>query len=307
MSNARVPKAATAASVNSMTGFARAEGSLEDHAWVWEAKSVNSRGIDIRCRVPTGYDELDAKARLSIQNRFTRGAFALNLTVNRGEAGAQLTINRDLLEQVMALGADLQGRVDPAPPRLEGLLAIRGIVEPAAEDDDDQARTARIKGIEGTLAETLAGLEAMRAEEGARMAAVVEEHLDEIARLTAQAESVAVLQPDALRDRLREQVQALLEAEQALSEERLAQEAAVLATKADVREEIDRLKAHIEAARDLLGAGGAIGRKLDFLCQEFNRESNTICSKSQDIELTRIGLAFKAVIDQFREQVQNIE
>lgn len=290
-----------------MTGFARTEGSLDGYVWVWEAKSVNSRGIDVRCRVPQGYDELDAKARLAAQKRFKRGSFGLNLSVNREDGAGRLTLNRELLDQVLALSTELRGKVDPSPPRLEGLLAIRGIVEPASESEDEATRAARLAAIEASLDAVLSGLADMRAGEGARMAAVVVGHLDEIARLTAEAEATAMLQPDALKARLRDQVQALLEADPALSEERLVQEAAVLATKADVREEIDRLKAHIEAARDLLGEGGPIGRKLDFLCQEFNRESNTICSKSQDIELTRIGLAFKAVIDQFREQVQNIE
>ncbi len=290
-----------------MTGFAREEGRIDDYVWVWEVKSVNGRGLDFRCRVPQGYDELDARARQAAQKRFKRGSLSLNLSVNHLDGSAGLAVNRELLDQVLALGEDLKGRVEDAKPRLEGLLAIRGIVEPVSEVETPELRAARIAAMEATLGAALDALVTARQSEGARMADVVAGHVDEIARLTDDAEGVAALQPKAIKERLAANIQDLLEADTPLSEERLAQEAALLANKADVREELDRLRAHIEAARELLAKGGSIGRQLDFLCQEFNRESNTICSKAQDLELTRIGLAFKSVIDQFREQVQNIE
>ncbi len=293
--------------IASMTGFARAEGAEGAYEWAWEVKSVNSRGLDTRFRLPPGHDALDAVIRESVGRRFKRGAVSVSLALTRAEAATALRINRDLLDEITALHKDLAGLVDATPPRLEGLLAVRGVIETIEDEEADEARSRRIEAMTGSLEEALAALADMRAAEGARLADVLTGHLDEIARLAGEADASAALQPEARKARLREQVAALLEAEPALPEDRLAQEAAIIAAKSDVREELDRLEAHIAATRELISGDGAVGRKLDFLCQELNREANTLCSKSSDVELTRIGLGLKAAIEQLREQVQNIE
>ncbi len=293
--------------VSSMTGYARAEGALDGAAWFWEARSVNSKGLDIRCRVPPGSDAIDATARKAAAAAFARGALSLSLQLDRGERQVALRINEAALEQVMALQDALGGRVDPAPPRLDALLAVRGIAETVEPAEDAAVAVAREKAILATLADALDRLASARAEEGARLLPVLCEHLETIGRLTAAAAATAEAQPAMLRRRFEQQVADLLEARIGVGEDRLAQEAALLAAKADVREEVDRLASHIEAVRALLDEGGTVGRKLDFLCQELNREANTLCSKAADIALTRIGLDLKAAIEQFREQVQNVE
>lgn len=290
-----------------MTGFARAEGHADGYGWVWEAKSVNGRGLDVRCRVPPGLDELDGVARDAALARFKRGNINLTLTVTLPAGRLRLQVNREILERLMALHAELGDRVDTAPPRLEALLAVRGVVDVAEEDEDENARAARLAAMTETLKHLLDELAAKRGAEGARLTDIVTDQIAEIERLAGAASDHAAAQPEALRARLKEQIAALLEAETGLSEDRLAQEVSILASKADVREEIDRLKAHVAAARDLLAEGGAVGRRLDFLCQEFNREANTLASKAAVLGLTETGLALKAVIDQFREQAQNIE
>ncbi len=291
-----------------MTGFARAQGGDAELHWAWEAKSVNGRNLDIRCRMPTGFEALEPVARGAVAEHCKRGNVSIQLTVSRGQQPARVRINRDALDQLLALVGELQGRVDAAPPRLDGLLAVRGIVELAEDEEQtDEQREARQARMSETLGRVLTGLRDVRLGEGARLADLVRTHLATIERLCAGAAATAAAQPAGLQARLRAQLDLLLGAGSGLFEERLAQEVALLVTKADVREELDRLAAHIDAARKLLAAGGAIGRKLDFLCQEFNREANTLCSKSADVELTGIGLELKAAIDQLREQVQNIE
>ena len=237
--------------------------------------------------------------------RLARGSVNLNLNVNRTQAVAQLRINRELLAQVLELAREIED-AGAAPPRLDSLLAVRGIIEPV-EEDETEARERVESALKADLGRVIDQLVAARMSEGARLVTVLNGHLDEIERLIDAASACTSTQPEALRERLRNQVAALLDASPALPEERLAQEAAILIAKADVREEMDRLRAHIQAARDMLKEGGAIGRRFDFLCQEFNREANTLCSKSADVELTRIGLSLKASIEQLREQVQNIE
>lgn len=291
--------------VASMTGFARADGHGEGYSWTLEAKSVNGRGLDIRCRMPNGFDGIEAIARAEMPKRLARGNVNLTLSVTRTAGVSQVRINRALLAEVIALAKEIEG-AGAAPPRLDALLAIRGIIEPV-EEDETEARGRMEEAVRGDLARLIDDLAAARIAEGKRLAEVLADHLVEIGRLVGLAASCASTQPAALREKLRAQVQALLDAIPAMAEERLAQEAALLIGKADVREELDRLRAHIQAARDMLAEGGAIGRRLDFLCQEFNREANTLCSKSADVELTRIGLSLKASIEQFREQVQNIE
>lgn len=290
-----------------MTGFARAEGQHDGLGWAWELKSVNGRGLDIRTRASQGFENLEPLARQKLGEALKRGNVNVSLVVERRTGEAGIRINRAVLDQVLALQAELAGKVDAAPPRLEALLAVRGVVEAGEEEADEEARAARDADILAGLEQAVKAMVASRLEEGARLAAILTGHLDRIEELTAQAQALGSVQPEALKARLRQQVTELLEASPALNEDRLAQEAALLATKADIREELDRLAAHIAAARELMQAGSQIGRRFDFLCQEFNREANTLCSKSGDAELTRIGLELKAVIDQLKEQVQNVE
>ena len=293
-----------------MTGYARAEGGDSQVSWVWEAKSVNGRGLELRLRLPSGHDALEPFAREAAARGLKRGNVQLSLAVSRIAETPSVRINTALLEQVLAVTQDWQARFpDVAPARWDGLLALKGVLEPMeAEDVDAEAvRLGREAAMKLTLEQMLAALVAMRAGEGSRLVAVLTSQLDEIQALAGRAGATAALRPEAIKARLKAQVAAVLEAAPALPEERVAQEVALLAVKADIREELDRLGAHVAAARELIAAGGAVGRKLDFLSQEFNREANTLCSKSSDVELTRIGLDLKAVIDQFREQVQNIE
>ena len=293
--------------VSSMTGFARQEGGDGALAWTWEIKSVNGKNLDLRCRVPNGYEALEVAARATAQARCARGNLQLTLTVNRGQAPVKLQVNRVVLDPLLDLIRELEGEVRAAPPRLDGLLAVRGVLEMVEEEETEEQMNARTAAMEADLVLALEALIVMRRAEGLRLDAMAAGHLAEIERLTAAAGETAAARPEGLRARLKAQVEELLEAAPALPEERLAQEAAVLAAKADVREELDRLGAHVAAARELLAEGQAIGRRLDFLCQELNREANTLCAKSQDVALTRIGLDLKAVIDQLREQIQNIE
>jgi uncharacterized protein (TIGR00255 family) len=291
-----------------MTGFSRGQGHDDSFSWTWEIKSVNAKGLDVRARLPSGFENLEQPARERIAKRFNRGAFNLGLSIRNVLAAGTFQVNREALDQVLSLLPDIRERFpDAGPPSIDGLLSLRGVVESVEEELSEDARQALETGILASLETVLDALAAMRGQEGARLAPVLDAHLDAIARLCAEAEDLAATQPEALRQRLRTQVTELLEAAPALSEDRLAQEAALLAAKADVREELDRLAAHHTAVRALLGRDGAVGRKLDFLCQELNREANTLCAKSADVALTRVGLDLKAAIEQLREQVQNIE
>ncbi|HSR72633.1 MAG TPA: YicC/YloC family endoribonuclease, partial [Kiloniellales bacterium] len=268
---------------------------------------VNGRNLDLRCRLPSGYEVLEPAARRLVQEHCSRGNVQVSMTVDRGQVPVQLVVNRPLLDQLMRLVAELESEIETAPPRLDGLLAVRGVLETVEQPEGEEQRARRETAMVEDLGRTLESLTAMRRAEGTRLKSLVLERLDTIARLVEQAVVSAADTPDKLRARLREQVAELLQASPALDQDRLAQEAALLINKVDVREELDRLQAHVAAARELLAAGGAIGRRLDFLCQELNREANTLCSKAWDVALTRIGLDLKATIDQLREQVQNIE
>lgn len=299
--------AGAALSVASMTGFARRAGGDGRIAWTWEVKSVNGRSLDVRCRLPSGYDALEPAVRGAVQARCARGNVQVSLSLDRAETPQTLQVNRELLNQLLALVGELQEQVDAAPPRLDGLLAVRGVVETVEEPESEEIRDSREVALKADLEALIEDLAAARRQEGARLEEAVRGHLEEIARLAGSAAESAAAQPDALRERLRQQVNELLQAQPGLPEERLAQEAAVLATKADVREELDRLQSHVTAARELLDEEAAVGRRLDFLCQELNREANTLCAKSPDTELTRIGLALKNAVEQLREQVQNVE
>lgn len=293
--------------LHSMTGFARSQGANAFAEWTWEVKSVNGKGLDARVRLPNGFEALEPKARAALSRQFKRGNFQVGLTL-RQRMEPEVHLNREALDGVLALISKLRSEgIAADPPRLDGLLQVRGVVETQERELEAEQQEEVERELIASLEAALADLSEARRAEGGKLQALAAAHLDEIERLTSEAAQLAATQPDALRERLRGQVTELLENATSLDADRLYQEAALLATKADVREELDRLTAHIEAARALLGAGEAVGRKLDFLCQEFNREANTLCSKSQDVALTRIGLDLKSTIDQLREQVQNLE
>jgi uncharacterized protein (TIGR00255 family) len=290
-----------------MTGFARQEGGDGTIAWTWEIKSVNGKSLDLRCRLPAGYEALEPVVRRAVPERCARGNLQISLSVNTSEQPLRMRVNRELLDQLLELAKTIEDTAGAAPPRLDGLLALRGVVEAVEEEETPEARAAREAGMAADLGLALDALVEMRRAEGKRLQGLVEGHLASIADFVPKAGAAGAAQPEALRQRLKEQVGELLAASPALPEERLAQEAAILITKADVREELDRLEAHVAASGELLAEGGPVGRRLDFLCQEFHREANTLCAKASDVELTRIGLELKGAIDQLREQVQNIE
>ena len=291
-----------------MTGFADARGTHAGLRWRWEAKSVNGRGLDVRCRTPVGYEGLEVGSRTLAEERFKRGSLQVVLTVAAEEAGRGFRIDAAALADAVRIAKRVADETGLAPARVDGILGLRGVV--VQEDNvalDDEARMARDAVLLETLADAFDHLKRARANEGAKLEAILLKQIGEIERLTHDARALAAQQPLVLRERMMAQVKELLAPGSNLSEERVAQEVAMLAARADLREELDRLSAHCHEARALVAGTDPAGRKLDFLAQEFNREANTLCSKSSDIQLTHIGLALKAVIDQFREQVQNVE
>ena len=296
-----------AASLASMTGYGRATGAVPGVDFAIELKSVNGRGLDLRMRLAPGFDALEGEIRRLVGKSITRGSLTVSLSVDREGEGGRVVVNHQALEAVLDGFKWLEARVDAERPRLDGILALRGVLEQHESPMSAEAEESLHAAILAATEQAVAGLVAARREEGARIAAILNERIDEIAALTKAAEIHPGRSRDAILARLRQQIAELTEASPTLSEERLSQEAMLLATKADIREELDRLGAHIAAARQLIAGGGPVGRKLDFLSQEFNREANTLCSKSNDVALTAIGLDLKAVIDQLREQVQNIE
>ena len=294
--------------ITSMTGFARIEGYEDICSWIWEAKSVNSKSLDIRCRVPGGFDTLEPQIRSVAQKNFKRGHIYISLVINWNNTDAAFRINQSTLEQIMDILPEIQRRVPEASsPSLDGLLNLRGVIEqlddPITAQDKERLSVIMIGDLETVFIE----LEKMRNEEGARLADILKVQLAMISRLCRDASKLDAARPVAIRNRLARQISDLIAEVIVVSEDRLAQEVALLVTKADVREELDRLRCHVEGAEALFKDDGPVGRKLDFLCQEFNREANTLCSKSSDSELTRIGLELKSAIDKIREQVQNIE
>lgn len=294
--------------IASMTGFGRAEGSHAGWRWHWEIRSVNARGLDLRLRTPPGLEALEPRLREAVKARFARGTIQASLSLERDDEGAAPRINADLARRLFEEAGALAGRLGAPAPGLEAVLALRGVVEVAEPEPAGEAETAaRLDALAASFEQALDALAAARRAEGEKLAAILEDVLGEIEVLKAQAGAVAATAPETLRARLEAQVSELLADRAEVPPERIAQEVALLALKADVREELDRLGAHLAQARALLAAGAPCGRKLDFLAQEFNREANTLCSKSSDTELTRIGLDLKAAIDRLREQVQNVE
>lgn len=293
--------------LSSMTGFARSHGASGTYVWSWEIKSVNSKGLDLRFRLPSGFDAVEVAARARAAERLSRGNVYANLTVTREGVTPVVKVNEPVLSALLAALKTLSTHVDAEKPRLDGVLSLKGVIEVIEQEDSEEVRAAAEAAIIDTFTQALSGLAEMRRHEGAALGKLLTARLDEVAVLSSRAEALPGRQADAIKKRLAEQVALLLEQSGRFDADRLHQEAILLATKADIREELDRLAAHIAQARKLIAGGGAIGRKLDFLSQELNRETNTLCAKSNDVELTNIGLELKSVVEQFREQVQNLE
>jgi uncharacterized protein (TIGR00255 family) len=293
--------------ISSMTGFARGHGVAGAYAWAWEVKSVNSKGLDVKLRLPPGWDAIEPAVRSRAAEALARGSVFANLTVSREGAPPVARVNEPVLAAVLGAIRGLTGKVEAAPPTLDGILSLKGVIEVTEAEESEEERRAAEAAIVKGFAQAMEGLLGMRHAEGEALGKLLATRLSEIAALAARAEAAPGRKPEAIKARLAEQVASLMESSQRLDADRLHQEAILLATKADIREELDRLAAHVAQARKLLADGGPIGRKLDFLSQELNRESNTLCAKANDVELTNIGLELKAVVEQFREQVQNLE
>ena len=293
--------------LSSMTGFARSHGASGPYTFEWELKSVNAKGFDLRLRLPPGWDEIEAPAKKRAGELLVRGTVYANLNVKRTNAVAQVRINEDVLAAVVKVAASVAARIDAVAPSVDGLLAIKGVIEVVEPDgDEEEDKAARLAAM-AAFEQALTSLVEMRRREGATLGQVLGARVDEIEKLAGRAEAAPGRKPEAIRARLAEQVAALLETSDRFDQDRLTQEALMIATKADIREELDRLIAHVASASSLLARGGIVGRRLDFLAQELGRESNTLCAKSNDAGLTAIGLDLKIEVEQFREQVQNIE
>lgn len=289
-----------------MTGFARQEGRSGPFEWVWEMRSVNGRSLDVRVRLPSGMEDLEAHIRAEAPKHFTRGNIQLSLQFDQ-RAQQELRVNQDVLAQVLKQLAALHGTPGTADATLDGVLGLRGVLEMQEPEIAPDEAAARDKLLRSTFGDTLTALEVARREEGKRIDDALRCHLDTIKALVSRAQAVAAKRLETVRDRLRAQIDEVLADRPNLPEDRLAQELALLMVKADVSEEIQRLEAHVQSAEESLAANEAVGRRLDFLCQEFNREANTLCSKAGDVALTAIGLDLKVEVDRLREQVQNVE
>jgi uncharacterized protein (TIGR00255 family) len=293
--------------LSSMTGFARAVGAEGPYSWVVELKSVNAKGLDLRVRTPPGFDRLEGEARARLGRTLARGTCFATVSARRDGVGSEAKINREALAAVIEAGKKAAREAGLEPPTIDGVFAVRGVVEVGDATDDEEALAAACAGVLRSLDEAIIALVDMRQSEGAAMAAILEERLAAVAALTRAADDNPGRQPEAIRARLAQSVAALLDVNRGFDENRLHQEAILLAAKADIREELDRLATHVEAARNLIAAGGPVGRRLDFLAQELAREANTLCAKSNDAGLTAIGLELRSQIEQLREQIQNVE
>lgn len=291
----------------SMTGFARIEEANEDCTWVFEVKSVNGKSLDLRTRLPNGLEALEPELKKLATGYFGRGSFQLNLQLSYNRQSSGLAVNQAALDAVLQAARSLQKQLDGPPIRAEQLLSLRGVLEMVDRSDDGDTIAARKQALLASAQKVFAQLAKARADEGAHMSAVIAGQIDKIEQLTIAARDCPARQPGAIKTRFEANIARLLDSSDKFDADRLHTEALLIATRADVQEELDRLFAHIEAARLLLESEEVVGRKFDFLAQEFNREANTLCSKANDKTLSQIGLEMKATIDQLREQVQNIE
>jgi uncharacterized protein (TIGR00255 family) len=290
-----------------MTGFARGHGVCGAYGWTWELKSVNAKGLDLRLRLPAGWDAVEGPVRTSSAQVLTRGTVYGTLSVDRQGIAPIVRVNEAVLAAVLATIKNLAGRLDAAEPRLDGILSLKGVIEIVEQDEREEDRRAAEAAVVAGFETTVAELAVMRRHEGEVLQRVLSQRIGEIAALAARADAAPGRRPEAIKARIAEQVAMLLDASSRFDPDRLHQEAILIASKADIREEIDRLASHVAQVERLIAEGGTIGRRLDFLAQELNREANTLCSKSNDVELTNIGLELKSVVEQFREQVQNLE
>ena len=293
--------------LSSMTGFARGHGVNGTYSWAWELKSVNAKGLDLRLRLPPGWDAVEGPVRSSAAQALARGNVYGTLTAERKGVAPIVRVNEPVLNAVLATLKGLAGRVEAAEPRLDGILSLKGVIEVLDEDEREDDRRAAEAAVIAGFQQTVAELAAMRRREGETLGRILAQRLAEIGALAACADAAPGRRPEAIKVRIAELVATLLDASNRFDPDRLHQEAILIASKADIREELDRLASHVAQAQRLIADGGAVGRRLDFLAQELNREANTLCAKSNDVELTNIGLELKSVVEQFREQVQNLE
>ena len=293
--------------LSSMTGFAREQGQSGPYAWSWELKSVNAKGLDVRLRLPVGWDGVEAPARAKASDVLNRGTVYATLSVERQGMPPTVRVNENVLDAVLSVANKLAARINSGPPSVEGLLSLKGVLEVSEQEENQQERSAAEAAIIAGFERALNDLAQSRRDEGKALGAVLTGRLDEIGALAKRADQAPGRKPEAIKARLAEQVAALMENGGRFDPDRLHQEAVLIASKADIREELDRLAAHVAQAKKLIADGGPVGRRLDFLSQELNRESNTLCAKANDVELTNIGLELKTVVEQFREQVQNLE
>jgi uncharacterized protein (TIGR00255 family) len=290
-----------------MTGFARRQGVAGAYGWVWEIRSVNAKGLDLRLRLPPGWDAIEPALRARAAEVVARGTLHGTLNVEREGVAPVVKVNDEVLKAVIATLNSLAGRIKAEPARLDGILAIKGVIEVTDADEREEDRAAAQSAVTTGFQAALDELAKMRRHEGDALGRILGTRLAEISALVARAEAAPGRRPEAIKARLAEQIAALVETSERFDPDRLHQEAILIASKADVREELDRLTAHVAQAAKMIADGGAVGRKLDFLSQELNRETNTLCAKASDMELTNIGLELKSSVEQFREQVQNLE
>src|SRR3979409_2147181 len=293
--------------LSSMTGFARSHGASGPYAFEWELKSVNAKGFDLRMRLPPGWDDLEAIAKKRAGEVLSRGTVDANLNVKRTGGVSTIRCNEEVLASIVRVAGVLAGKIDAVAPSIDGLLAIKGVievVEPESSEAEDKAAKA---AAGGAFDQALLDLVEMRQREGMTLGQILSQRMDEIERLAKRAEAAPGRKPEAIKSRLAEQIAALLETSDRFDADRLNQEALLIAAKADICEELDRIASHIAQARELIGKGGPVGRRLSFLARELNLRANPSCSKSNDLELTNPGLEMKNVVEQFREQVQNLE
>jgi len=293
--------------LSSMTGFSRHHGSSGPYAFEWELKSVNAKGFDFRMRLPAGWDDIETAARKRATELLSRGTVYANLNLKRSGAAQTVRINDDVLASIVKIADEISKKTGAAPPSVDGLLGMKGVIDVIEPESDEAELQAAKAAVTASFEQALQSLIGMRKREGTALGEILLQRMNDIERLAKKAETAPGRKPEAIKARLAEQIAALLETSDRFDPDRLSQEAVMIAAKADIREELDRIASHVAQTRELLAKGGAVGRRLDFLAQEFNREVNTTCSKSNDVELTNTGLEMKNAVEQFREQVQNLE